>query len=145
MNVFPLFARLSNEGFQIGCVTMDILEIIPNNTPVNILQGIYFDEDGREIITDGESLIKNKWQLWLWLHEVATFYYVEFIMPGGVCWQLNHQELRLKCSHQPTLHFWIGEILDKLNIEREELWKFRTEKGPARLLISQDLKLLQLN
>jgi hypothetical protein len=137
---------MSTNGFQIGCITVDILDIIPNNTPVEILQGIYFDDQGNEIITDGEALIKNKWQLWLWLHEIATFYFVEFQIPGGITWQLNHQELRVKCQHPATLSFWIGQVLDKLNIEISELSTLRSEQGAApRLLISRDLKQLQLS
>ena len=65
MTHLPFFAKLSHQGFEIGSVPLNVLDVIPNNTPVTILQGIYFDDKGNEIITDGELLIQNKWHLWL--------------------------------------------------------------------------------
>jgi hypothetical protein len=145
MTHLPFFARMFEKGFQIGCVPLTILDVIPNNTPVNILQGIYYDEKGNEIITDGELLIQNKWHLWLWIHEQPTLSYVEFNIPGNVIWQLHLGELKLSCSHHPTLRFWVSEIMKKLKIDEEtSMESLLYSRGSAKILISQDLKELQL-
>ena len=145
MTHLPFFARMFDRGFQIGCVPVDVLDVIPNNTPIQLLQGIYHDERGNEIITDGELLIRNKWHLWLWIHELSTFTYVEFSIPGNVIWQLHQHELRISCHHYPTLEFWVKEIMKKLKIQDQDIISHLLHsKGSARLLISQDLKELQL-
>jgi hypothetical protein len=50
MNNIPFFARIFNGGFQIGGITIDILDVIPSDTPIEIVQGIYFDHLGNEVI-----------------------------------------------------------------------------------------------
>ena len=145
MTHLPFFAKLSKQGFQIGSVPLNVLDVIPNNTPVTILQGIYFDEKGNEIITDGDLLIQNKWHLWLWIHEQPSLIYLEFTIPGNLVWQLHYSELKLNCHHYPTLQFWVAEIMKKLRIdEKHSMEVLLKSKGSAKILLSQDLKELQL-
>ena len=48
MNSTPNFGKLFSQGFQIGFVPINVLNVIPNNTPVKIIQAIYYDELGNE-------------------------------------------------------------------------------------------------
>ena len=56
MNSAPYFGKLFSQGFQIGFVPINVLNVIPNNTPVKIIQAIYYDELGNEQITDASFI-----------------------------------------------------------------------------------------
>jgi hypothetical protein len=145
MNTIPFFGKLSMNGFQISSVEITILNCIPNNTPVQLHQGIFLDEEDNQIITDGEELINNKWQLWLWLHETENLLYCEFSIPGGCTWRLFKNQLTLKCNHKPTLHFWVNEIFKRLGIPKENAFKSLSEsQGEARILVDLEFSRLQM-
>jgi len=145
MNTIPFFGKLSKNGFQISSVEISILNCIPNNTPVQLHQGIFLDEEHNQIITDGEDLINNKWQLWLWLHETENLLYCEFSIPGGCTWRLFRNQLNLKCNHTPTLHFWASEIFKRLGIPKEEAFRSLYEsQGEAKILVDLEFSRLQM-
>lgn len=145
MNNTPLFGKLYSYGFQIGFVPINILDVIPNNTPVKITQAIYYDNNGNEYITDAEALVQNKWQLWLWIHEHETPTHIEFCIPGEVKWEIHQNDLKIKCEHQATLMYWVSTVLNKLQLPVEaSIYRMLTKPGEAKLLLNHYLKHLQL-
>jgi len=66
------FGNLSSNSFRIEAVTHSVLDVITNKTPIQVYQALYFDEDGSEVFSDLDDLIKNKWQLWLWLMKATN-------------------------------------------------------------------------
>ena len=146
MNSAPYFGKLFSQGFQIGFVPINVLNVIPNNTPVKIIQAIYYDELGNEQITDAEELIQNKWHLWLWIHEHENLSYIEFCIPGSVKWELHQNDLRIKCEHRATLMYWVSAILNDLKLPVEEsVFRMLATPGESKLLLNHYLKHLQLS
>lgn len=145
MNATSFFGKLSHNGFQISSVEIGVLNCLPNNTPVELHQGIFLDENGNQIITDGEALINNKWQLWLWLHETENLLYCEFKIPGNCTWRIFQNQLTLKCNHQGTLHFWVSEIFKLLGIAKQEAFEsLHLAEGEAKILLDSEFSRLQM-
>ncbi len=54
------YACLSKQLFSIGHLGMEVFDVLPINTPIKIHQIITVEDDGREVISDGEDLIQSK-------------------------------------------------------------------------------------
>ena len=54
------YACLSKQLFSIGHLGMEVFEVLPINTPIKIHQIITVEDDGREVISDGDDLIQSK-------------------------------------------------------------------------------------
>ena len=140
------FGNLSSNSFRIGAVTQSVLDVIPNKTPIQVYQALYFDEDGNEVFSDLDDLIRNKWQLWLWLNEGHQCMYVEFIIPGGCTWIWNHNQLTLVCNHKGTRMFWVKQILIGLGLSvPQALMKMTLHPNKHCLLLNEDLFKLHLS
>lgn len=55
-------ASLGEIQFSLGHVKADVFDVLPINTPLQIHQIICIEEDGREVITDGEDLLQSKYE-----------------------------------------------------------------------------------
>jgi hypothetical protein len=109
-------ARLGEIQFSLGHITTDVFDVLPINTPLRIHQIICIEEDGREIITDGDDLIQSKYELWHWLSMQNNVIYIEFSHPGGCTWTFHRGELCIICKHRGTLVWWTAEILKYYNL-----------------------------
>lgn len=140
------FGNLSQHSFRIGAVSHSILDLIPNKTPIKVYQALYFDEDGNEVFSDLDDLIRNKWQLWLWLHEGHQCMYIEFCIPGDCTWVWNHNQLTVICHHKGTRMFWIKQILNELGLSiPHALMKMNIYTNQHCLLLNEELFKLQLS
>ena len=75
------YANLGEHRFTLGRTNIEVLELIPPNTPVKVLQIIYVEYDGREVISDGEELLKTSADLWHWIQDIQHLVYLEFTHP----------------------------------------------------------------
>lgn len=105
------YANLGEHRFTLGRTNIEVLEVIPPNTPVKVVQIIYVEYDGREVISDGEELLKTSADLWHWIQDIQHLVYLEFTHPGECNWTIQNGETSICCLHRSTLVYWTSEIL----------------------------------
>lgn len=132
-------ASLGEIQFSLGHVKADVFDVLPINTPLQIHQIICIEEDGREVITDGEDLLQSKYELWHWLSMQHSVIHVEFSHPGGCTWIFHRGQLLITCKHRGTLVWWTAEILKQYNLATfKNFQRLSLSHGQNCLLISKD-------
>jgi hypothetical protein len=122
------YANLGDHRFTFGLTNIEVLEILPPNTPIRVVQIIYVEYDGREVISDGEELLKTSADLWHWIQDIHHLVYLEFSHPGECKWTIQNEELSIYCEHRSTLVYWTSEIL--------KFYRLATFKNYHRLALS---------
>ena len=135
----PYHASLGEIQFSLGHIKTDVFDVLPINTPLQIHQIICIEEDGREVITDGEDLLQSKYELWHWLSMQHNVIHVEFSHPGGCTWTYHRGQLAIHCKHRATLVWWTAEILKHYNLATfKNFQRLSNCHGQSCLLISKD-------
>jgi hypothetical protein len=134
------YACLSKQLFSIGHLGMEVFEVLPINTPIKIHQIITVEDDGREVISDGDDLIQSKLELWKWLSNQSNLIFIEFSHPGQCTWTLHQGQLSIFCHHRPTLIWWTAEILKFYHLGNfKNFHRLSTSEGQKCLLLSKDI------
>ena len=134
------YASLSKQMFSIGHLGKEVFEVLPTNTPIKIHQIITVEEDGREVISDGEDLIQSKFELWHYLSNQTNLIFIEFSHPGQCTWTFHQGQLSIFCHHRPTLIWWTAEILKFYHLGNfKNFHRLSTSEGQKCLLLSKDI------
>lgn len=132
-------ASMGEIHFSLSHIKTDVFDVLPINTPLQIHQIICIEEDGREVITDGEDFLQSKWELWHWLSMQFNVTYVEFSHPGGCTWTFHRGHLSISCDHRATLVWWTAEILKHYDLATfKNFQRLSLSHGQSCLLISKN-------
>ena len=133
------YANMGETQFSLGHIKTDVFDVLPINTPLQIHQIICIEEDGREVITDGEDFLQSKWELWHWLSMQTNVIHVEFSHPGGCTWIFHRGQISISCQHRGTLVWWTAEILKHYHLATfKNFQRLSMCDGQSCLLISKD-------
>lgn len=132
MQHYPVYSSYHDNSFQIAYVSKNIIDVIPRNTPILLHQLIYVTDDGHEIITDADDLLRTIDLFLTHIQQLENVIFFEIKFPGECIMRWRKNQLTLICKHTPTLDYWMEQILKEINCNVELITiKLKSNKGKS--------------